>query len=104
MIKLTRSGSGGQTSLYMYNEVDTLVKIYPNCLNSATIGVYNTATFGAISPAFRDSDGSPLGLSFSINGDYYELRFSELMINGNNYSGFTDTATALDNFFTSQPS
>jgi len=102
MIQLSRSSSGGANSIFITDANDVLVKIYPNCLNSNILGQAGNTSFGAISPAFRDSNGDPQGLSFSINKDYYEVRYSELKISDTNYSGFSDTAIALDALFSSQ--
>jgi hypothetical protein len=102
MIKLSRSGWGSSNSIVIADQNDIMVRIYPNSLNSNIIGVVSGTQYGAISPAFRDSNGDPQGLSFSINKDYYEVRFSELKISDNTYSNFSDAAIALDILFSSQ--
>jgi hypothetical protein len=103
MIKLTRSSWGGGNSVVIADGNDVIVKIYPNSLNTNTLGAVNGTRYGAISPAFRDSDGTPQGLSFSVAGDYYEVYFADVRISGNEIgTTFAEASVALDTFFTSQ--
>jgi hypothetical protein len=104
MINLKRSSwSATNNSIYISDELGSnILKIYPRILSTTVFsdgGI--SGALGAISPAFRDGGGVPQGISFSISGDYYEVLFSNLLINDTNQAGssFDDVAKSLDTFF-----
>lgn len=101
MINIKRS-TWTTNSIYISDESgNNILKIYPRSLATQSLSEGGISTLGAISPAFRDANGVPQGVSFSICGDYYEVLFSNLLISDTSMLGssFTDVAKALDQFF-----